>query len=413
MEEEQSQERSNTAPGDTAHSAEATLPTGPCEEGEADIDEEDVNSDDTNLMQGEMVVAQPAGAIDGVQNGPIPDDAADSVFEDIGEHKTRFPLLKVAMKLRAKRNLGSKVPAVRKVAGILHRRLFEVPDTTLSPATKKQASKVWTRVRRACLKWARRLLVKRPPAMAIADMAAGPPEEDVVAMMQRPGQPGTQIHWPRGDSQDAENERYFFQKLQKELESTKLKHKIGAHVAQLLYYIRKMKIEGVVASDRAAASEALLFAYGNEDAEETSCRADEWAGTWNQRLRAFLGAGPDMNLDSPWQPDPDRLSESESAMLAALHEEDRQMSLAAQAQRDDDAAMASELAAQPLASLAPVEPHGAGVGELSLGEVMMGSASASEGAGSVPQILSASAVEIAEGTLLNMRVLLPKRRRVE
>ena len=99
-----------------------------------------------------MVIADPVTAvIDGVQNGPIPEAAAqnivDSIFEDIGEHKNKFPLLRAAIKRRAKRNLGSKVPAVRRVAGALHRRFFHVQDATLPPATKKLATNIWSRVR--------------------------------------------------------------------------------------------------------------------------------------------------------------------------------------------------------------------------------------------------------------------------
>ena len=235
------------------------------------------------------------------------------------------------MKLRAKRNFGSRVPAVRKVAGSLHRRLFEVPDVSIPPNTKKMAARVWSRVRRACLKWARRLLTKRPAARVEVEVEALPLDADLVALMQRIAQMSTQLDWPKSEPADMDNEHYFYQRLQGDLERTKLQHMIGAHVSQLLYYVKKIKIEGVIATDGAGAVEALLLAYSNEDTDESSCRADEWAQVWHMRLRAFLGAAPDMNLDSPWQADPGTLVEQ--VMFEQLREEERQLRLAASAQR--------------------------------------------------------------------------------
>ena len=61
------------------------------------------------------------------------------------------------------------------------------------------------------------------------------------------------------------------------------------------------------------------------------------------RLRAFLGAAPDTNLESPWHADPEALAESERQMFQALRDEEQQRLLAANAQREDDAIMAAEM----------------------------------------------------------------------
>ena len=117
-------------------------------------------------------------------------------------------------------------------------------------------------------------------------------EADVVELMQRIGQPGTQLDWPRTETAAIANEHSFYQRLQRDLETIKLKHMIGAHVAQPLYYVRKMKIEGLIAMECIASVEALLLAYANENTDEASCRADECESMWHARLRAFIGQGP-------------------------------------------------------------------------------------------------------------------------
>ena len=115
-------------------------------------------------------------------------------------------------------------------------------------------------------------------------------------------------------------------------------------------------------------------------------------------------------------------------MLLQLRGEQQRRVAAALAQQEDDAALANAM--HEMASDRGVEPvvraergeletdNGAGVNLVSVGEmgtVPSGEPAASttegQGEGLVPRVLEASAESVAEGTVLKLRVLLPKRQR--
>ena len=137
------------------------------------------------------------------------------------------------------------------VADMLGQKL-ELPDEVLSPATKKMAAKLWARVRRACLKWARR---KKPQQQLVeliqtsARVVHHVPA-DAVLLMQTSAASSRTVAWPPAGPANTENEQFFYAQFQNALEMVKNKHKVRDHVSQLLYFVKKLKLEGVASLDR-------------------------------------------------------------------------------------------------------------------------------------------------------------------
>ena len=148
---------------------------------------------------------------------------------------------------------------------------------------------------------------------------------------------------PRGDRGLQGDEGLWFHRLQQELHRLHKSRAVGAHVSQLTYMLRKYRIEGILAADRADALEALLAAWADEPSDERSCHADGWTEKWFRWMAAFLGLDDRQRREGPWCPNIDYLQALEATMFEEMQLEIANDVRASREQAADDEAMAEAL----------------------------------------------------------------------
>ena len=302
----------------------------------------------TNLMQNTMVVKN------GVQLGDIPEEEVNAIAIRVQDtlrdtHGEAFRnLLTNDIALRAARNQRSKVPAVRKVAKAVEQRI-KFPDATLKQV-KKEGKKLWAKVRAAALKWARKKKHLDLLQMDVQLLAGAVP---LVSFMQ------TQLDvvnveddntapYENGEDEHRKlcgDEGLWYNRLQEELQRLKKGGRaVGAHVAQLHYYVKQLRTGRIWDQARAEALDALLVSMNDEEVDERNDHADEWALKWRRGAVAFLGADDRACLDAPYVPDAEQLRAAECEMFARLREEMAEELASMRAQASEDAIMAEALA---------------------------------------------------------------------
>ena len=306
--------------------------------------------DRTSLMQGALVVRE------GVQIGHLPDEEATKIATQLQKSlneaegdQFRHPL-RSDLAMRPARNVRSKVPAVQKVAKEIEGRIKYAYQTIKE--VKKQGKKLWMRVRAAALKWARKKsrpleLLQREVSLSMVDQGLSlmQTQLDVVAVESQETPPYEHAENEGGLCGD---DALWYQRLQLELQRIqKGGHAIiGAHAAQLHYYLKQMRATGVFDNNRAEGLDAFLVSLADEPTDETSSRADEWALKWRLRVVAFVGADDRTCQAEPYRPDLSALRRQECEMFAELRREiesETAASKSSNAQAEEDRVLAQAM----------------------------------------------------------------------
>ena len=150
---------------------------------------------------------------------------------------------------------------------------------------------------------------------------------------------------PALHEQIQEDEIWWFQRFEMELERERRRSGIGAHVCQIRYLLRQLRIEGVNMVDRTEALEPMMVAYEDEPVVESRDDADHFFARWSHRIRSFLWTNLRAGEEGRPAHDSAALQEREEIMLQNMREEVRQEGKAAEAQLADDRAMAQAMGA--------------------------------------------------------------------
>ena len=203
-------------------------------------------------------------------------------------------------------------------------------------------------------------------------------------------------------------------------------------VIQLRYLLKQLRLEiiSVNALHRAEGIEALLTAVEadmpNDDTCPIAAIEDGSIAVWHMRMRTFLGLAPVRHRGSPWRPTAGELADHERAMFKDLEGEVDAEHAAAEAQKEDDTAMAEALNAAE-SNAGGQAPRlsvnaAAGVGMGDYGEGDQATERAAEGVLSArdshevaqTEGVTVQHVQLAEGEVsLVVRVRLPKVARTE